>query len=371
MNTKINMLGVIALSFLLGNCSDKKPDSGQEIAYDVQNGIISLTPNSNLIDRLKVVSVEEVDFSFDLVTAGVVKAIPNQYAEIVAPFSGRIIRSFITLGQKVNAHTPLFEVSSAEFFSAQRDYFDAKQEFSQAKLNLNRQKDLLDNGVGIRQEYEQAQTEYVMAQFALTNSVAALNVYHVDIDKLVLGQPLKVDTPIKGEIIDNELVIGQYVNGEQAVVKIASLEEIWVVAKVKEKDMHHLERLDKVQIEMAAYPGVEIDAQLVHISEIVDEETRSIDLIVKVDNTNRRLKPGMYVNVRFKDKPVKVVLVPSKAVLQSHDSSFVYIEVSAGQYRKQNIITAPGHSLEQTVALQGLEGNEKVVSEGGIYLPQM
>ena len=34
--------------------------------------------------------------------SGIVKAIPNHYAEIASPFAGRVTRSFIRLGQKVD-----------------------------------------------------------------------------------------------------------------------------------------------------------------------------------------------------------------------------------------------------------------------------
>lgn len=71
----------------------------------------------------------------------------------------------------------------------------------------------------------------------------------------------------------------------------------------------------------------------------------------------------MYVNVRFIDQPEKVILVPSKAVLQGEDDSFVFVEVAPNEYTRKNV-TIGGISGNQTVILSGLEKGDKIVSEG-------
>ena len=196
MAKKVQLAGVLGLSILLSFCSDKKEQTSDVAQYQVNNQVISLTENSNLKGRIKVTEVAEEDFTFDLVTAGLVKAIPNHYAEIASPFSGRIVKSFVKLGQKVGVNQPLFEVSSPDYFEAQKDYFDSKQEYKQASLNLKRQADLLANGVGVRQEYEEAETENSIAKAAFDNATAAIKIYNVQPTSLVLGQPLIVRSPI-------------------------------------------------------------------------------------------------------------------------------------------------------------------------------
>lgn len=371
MAKKVQIAGVLGLSILLSFCSDKKEQTSDVAPYQVNNQVISLTENSNLKGRIKVTEVGVEDFTFDLVTAGLVKAIPNHYAEIASPFSGRIIKSFIKLGQKVSVNQPLFEVSSPDYFEAQKDYFDSKQEYKQASLNLKRQADLLANGVGVRQEYEEAETENSMAKAAFDNATAAIKIYNVQPTSLVLGQPLIVRSPIEGEVLENNIVLGQYINDDaDPVIKIAALNKIWIVGKVKEKDIQHLTKLNKVQIELSAYPGEPIEGSIYHVNEIVDEETRSIDVLIEVNNNDRKLKPGMYVNVRFIDQPEKVILVPSRAVLQGEDDSFVFVEVAPNEYIRKNVVIG-GVSGNQTVILSGLEKGDKIVSEGGIYLPQL
>ncbi len=367
---KIQIAGILGLNLLFSFCAEKKESATDQAQYQVKDQVITLTENSNLKDRIKTIEVQEEDFNFDLVTAGVVKAIPNHYAEIASPFSGRIQRTFVKLGQTVTVNQPLFEVSSPDYFAAQKDYFDSKQEYKQASLNLKRQADLLVNGVGVRQEYEEAETQNSIAKAAFDNANAAIKIYNVQPNSLVLGQPLIVRSPIAGEVLENNIVIGQYINEEaEPVIKIASLGKIWIVGKIKEKDIQHLAKLNKVQVELSAYPNEPIEGKIYHINEIVDEDTRSIDVLIEVDNQKRILKPGMYVNVRFIDQPEQVILVPSRAVLQGEDHSFVFIEVAPFEYLRKNVVVA-GVSGDRTVIVSGLQNGDKVVSEGGIYLPK-
>ncbi|MHC5201019.1 efflux RND transporter periplasmic adaptor subunit [Myroides sp. LJL119] len=367
----IPKIAMVVLCCLFVFCSKKQTESTNVAPYVIENNVVIVGEDSSLKSRLKITQVLPEDFSFDLVTAGIVKAIPNQYAEIASPFSGRILKSYVRLGQKVAIGTPLFEVSSLDFYQTQKDYFDSQQEYKQSVLDLNRQADLLENGVGIRQEYEQAQTQNSIAKLAFDNARAAMAIYNVDTSNLVLGQALVVTSPINGEVIQDDIVIGQYIQEDaEPIMKIASLENIWVVGKIKEKDLLHLNQLDKVQVELAAFPDDPIQGQIYHINEIVDEQTRSIDVLIQVHNTQRLLRPGMYVNVRFKDKPQPVLLIPTSSIMQAENRAFVYVEVAPFEFVIKNVEIG-GVKGNQSVITTGLQPGDKVVSEGGIYLPKL
>ncbi|MBB2148701.1 efflux RND transporter periplasmic adaptor subunit [Pedobacter gandavensis] len=90
----------------------------------------------------------------------------------------------------------------------------------------------------VRQSYELILSEY-------KNLVEGLKVYHVAADQLKIGQPLIVRAPIKGEVIQNDLVTGDYLNTEAGLlVKIAELSQVYVAAQVKEKDIRFIHKGD-------------------------------------------------------------------------------------------------------------------------------
>src|SRR5690606_10614543 len=68
--------------------------------------------SSHVMTKLKFKTVTADDHTGYFITTGVVRPISGHKAEMASPFEGRIVRSFVKLGQKVNIGTPLFEVSS-------------------------------------------------------------------------------------------------------------------------------------------------------------------------------------------------------------------------------------------------------------------
>jgi cobalt-zinc-cadmium efflux system membrane fusion protein len=129
-------------------------------------------------------------------------------AEIAPPFAGRIVKSFIKLGQKVNAGSPIFELSSAEFYEATKTYFAAQSANEVAQKNYNRQKELAANGVTSQKDLEQAQSEANIAHQEFEQAKANLQIFNIDVTTLQMGQPLKVISPIAGEVVKCNITIG-------------------------------------------------------------------------------------------------------------------------------------------------------------------
>jgi cobalt-zinc-cadmium efflux system membrane fusion protein len=364
------LIKALVLSALLSAC--KNNSSEQDAAnYTLDGNIISLKENANIKSRIKVEKVEVEDFRLELVVAGIVRSIPNNYAEIAPPFAGRILKSYVRLGQRVEPGSPIFEISSPDYFNAQKEYFDAKQEFKQAELNLKRQQDLLKNGVGVQRELEEAETDFATKKSTLENAAAALRIFNINPENTVLGQPLVVRSPIKGEIVDNKIVIGQYLRADAPPIAIvAELSKVWIAGQVKEKDIPFINELDEVQVNIATFPDRIIKGKVYHVNEIVDEDTRSVQVLIECDNKEHDLKPGMYVTVRFIDTPEPAILINTKAVLQMNDHQFVYVQVGKDQYEKRKIETE-GTSNGKVVVKSGLKSGEMIVSEGGIYLLEL
>ena len=104
-----------------------------------------------------------------------------------------------------------------------------------------------------------------------------------------------------------------------------------------------------------------------HIGEILDETTRSIQVIIECDNKNRELKPGMFASVHFQGSPKKSVLIPSSSVLQSESGTYVFVQVAKGKYKKR-FIKIESAKQGMSLVTEGLVEGETIVSKGGIYI---
>ncbi len=356
-----------SMVWLASSCHSKT-EPGVSANYIIKGDTIVIPVNSNLNGKIKTSLVSVVPYRCKRSASGVVKAIPNNYAQIASPFAGRIIRSFIKLGQRVGVNAPIFEISSPSFFEAGKAYYQSKQQMQLAEKNLRRQQDLLKNGVGIQKDIEEAEVIYESGKRDYENSIASLNVYHVNPSEMVLGQPLIVRSPIAGEIVSDNIVIGQYLREDAGpVALVAELGKVWVVGQLKEKDISSIHESDEVQIEAAGMPGLTIKGIVYHISEMLDETTRSVEVFIECENKGRNLKPGMYATVQFTEKADSSILIPASAVLQMEESSFVFVRTKQNGFLKRLIRTS-GTDNDRIILKSGIMPEEEIVTEGAFYL---
>lgn len=357
-------LGLTIFSWCCTSPSQEEP----ETPFTMRGDTVFVALNSPVSLKIKAQPLEEKDFHLELMTAGTVRAIPNYYAEIAPPFSGRVTKVHLRLGMRTQPGTPLFELVSPEFTEAQKLFFQAKSELASARLALKRQQDLRANGVGAERDLEEAETNYEVKEKEYQNAMAGLKIFGVDVEKLVLGQPLVITSPIAGEVIDNEVVNGHYIRADDPPhAKVAEISRVWVVGMVKEKDIRFIHELDAAEITVPAYPGEKFFGKVFHIDEVVDEETRSIRVLVECDNARHLLKPGMYATVKFKNPPVKALFVPARALMQYNDKSYVFVKYGENSYVRRFVET--GISLGESVQIiSGLSPGEPVVSEGAFYM---
>ncbi|NLZ94552.1 MAG: efflux RND transporter periplasmic adaptor subunit [Bacteroidales bacterium] len=360
-------VSIFILLLVLASCSSKKEEQ-QPTTYTLRGDTIVVDDNSIIAPKLKTTSIKSSSHQLEMFSTGTVRAIPNFYAEIAPPFSGRVTKVYAKLGMKTQPGTPLFEMASSDFTEVQKTLLQAKSELKSAKNNLERQQDLHEHGVAALRDMEEAQTQFDMHQQEYDNAAANLKIYGVNAENFTFGQNLVVSSPIAGEVIVNDVVLGQYItDNDEPHVKIAQLNKVWVVGEVKEKDLGFITQLEEARITLSAYPDKEITGKIYHIDEVVDEDTRSVKVMIECENEDSLLKPGMYVSVKFIDVSRETVLVPAKSVLQYNDRSFVYVEASKGNYIQRFVET--GVSVEDNIIItKGLVENESIVTEGAFYL---
>jgi cobalt-zinc-cadmium efflux system membrane fusion protein len=358
--TCIAALGFVACKH--DNITKEKAD------YIVNKDTVSITDNSPILKKLETQKVNIRPYSFELTTSGTVKAIPNNYALIAAPFAGRITKSYVRLGQEVNAGSPVFEISSPSYYETGKAYYQTKEEMELAYKNLKRQNDLLNKGVGVQKDLEEAEVNFALKKKDFENAYASLKVYQVDTTDLVLGQPLIVRSPIKGTIVENNIVIGQYLKEDSnPVATVAELSKIWVAGQVKEKDIRYLNDISEVEIKLISFPEKVIIGQIYQIKSIIDEDTRSVQVLIECDNKDKIMKPGMYVTVKFRHIIEDAIVVPSKSILQMDDASYVFIQIQKNRFLKQKIETLT-EDKDSAIVKSGLKADDEIIVNGGFYL---
>ena len=353
------------LLYACGNNSGNQETTNT--SYTVENGMVMVPDDSPILSNIKTQTITASDYRVSFSTSGTVQAISSKYAEIATPFAGRITKSFVRPGQKVLPGSPVFEISSPDFFETGKAYFQAKQEMELARKNMERERDLFKNNVGVAKDMEEAETTFELRKKDYENALAAINVYQIDADKMVLGQPLTVKSPIGGTIVKSSIVIGQYFKDDaDPLAIVADLDKVWVVAHVKEKDISMLHNIADVEISLTAMPDNRVKGVIYYVSELLDETTRSVEVIIECDNPGHSMKPFMYGTVHFYGAVTQAIMVPNSAVLQDEDARYVLISEGKNRFRRSNINIASADN-NQTVILSGLNAGDAVVTEGAFY----
>ena len=356
-----------ALCILLSSC--KQNNSTQDTAEIQYKGdTIIVSDNSPVLHEIISQNTQLQEFSTEFKTVGTVRPVSGKLAEIAPPFAGRIGKSFVRLGQKINAGTPLFELSSPEFFETTKTYFAARSANEFAQKNFNRQKDLATHGVASQRDLEEAQSEANIALQEFEQAKASLQIFNIDAASLQMGQALRVVSPISGEVIKSNLTIGSYIKEDaESSVVVADLSRVWVAALVKEKYFGAIRQGDRVEVFTDAHPEKIIWGSIHYIGEMLDEETRSLEVIVECDNNDRDLKLGMFCEVHFLSSPMQAIVLPATAVMQELDNDYVLIEIAKGKYLRRKVETET-IDPENVYIVSGINENENVVIKGGIFL---
>jgi cobalt-zinc-cadmium efflux system membrane fusion protein len=360
---------ILSFVFMLLMVACGNTDATKEAVELSLNGdTIVVNEKSPVLDHLIIQKSQFQDFSAEFKTTGTVRPISGKLAEITPPFAGRIVKSYVHLGQKIVAGSPIFELGSSEFYEATKAYFAAQSANNLAQKRYNRQIELAANGVAAQRDLEQAQNEANISGQELEQAKATLNIYNIDAASVQMGQPLKVVSPISGEVVKSNITIGSYAKEDsEPLAVVTDLSRVWVAALVKEKYFGAIKQGDHVEVYSSTHPDKVISGTIYYLGEMLEEETRSLEVIIECNNDSRELKLGMFCEVHFISSPMKAMILPSTAILQEQDNDYVLIEEIKGKYVRRKVESesaSPGNVL----ITKGIVEGENVVIKGGIYL---
>lgn len=368
---KYRLMALMLLASALYGCgtrqnADSNAAAGPGFTSD-ENGV-SIVAGSPLAAKLTLAVTAPQTLDVQLKTTASVGPKSGSVAEIGLPFGGRVVRSFVRLGDSVRRGQALFEVSSSDYLEAVKDYLESQSAANLATANLKRKETLHRSGMLSDREWEEVCAEARNAENACELARRCLALFNVDASSVKLGEPLRVVSPISGRVVRNDLVIGGYLGEEEeAPMTVADLSTVWVTANVKASQVAGLTAGQPVEIEIDAANRTE--GRIFYVGEVLDEKTRTLPVVIECDNGQRLLKPGLFVTAHFARRTSEVLAIPASAVFQGKDAKFVYVQESPGRFLR---VPVQVESLENGLqrVLAGLVGGETIIADGGIYLSE-
>ena len=152
----------------------------------------------------------------------------------------------------------------------------------------------------------------------------------LEIESRQTGEPpphIEFRASIGGTILDRHVFIGDSVEPDAHLLKIADLSSLYVVARIYEGQISQIERNQKVRVRAEAYPEQIFEGTVEGHTAQLDPETRTLGVRVRVANPDLKLLPNMRATLNIVIAEAdSVVAVPLSAVLGEAGNLFVFVQ---------------------------------------------
>jgi len=185
-----------------------------------------------------------------------------------------------------------------------------------------------------------------------------------------------VKAPITGLIGAKQVSIGDLVGkGEPTLLAtMSTLDPIWFYCNVSEVEyIHAVERSKKLGRDIAKLPltlllsgGKELEDQgrFVFIDRAVDVKTGTLRVRAEFPNKDKLLRPGMFARVRVDVGTRKgCIEVPERAIVEIQGKTFVWV-LGKDNTANQRPVKVGETNGSNVIVLEGLNAGERIIVEG-------
>ncbi|MFQ5863288.1 MAG: efflux RND transporter periplasmic adaptor subunit [Candidatus Brocadiales bacterium] len=290
----------------------------------------------------------------------------------------RVVAVFADLGDEVKEGQRLALLDSVELGNAVSEYFASKTRVSVNKANYEREKMLWEKKVSSEREMLNAKSAYLQAKAEYEAAENKLHLFGLkEEDVLALkSQTHSITTfpllsPFDGTVVEKHIALGEMQDMSAHLFTIADLQVLWIILDIYEKDLAKISIGQEVKVSVSAYPDTYFHSHITYISDVIDERTRTVKVRVEVDNSERKLKPGMFVTAKIimgETVPGhKRLIIPSSAIESYEGKKTVFVALGNYAYKMKEVFV--GREFDgQVEVLEGLNEGDEVVTKGSFYL---
>jgi membrane fusion protein, heavy metal efflux system len=309
----------------------------------------------------------------------VIRANEHRLAHVSPRIPGKVVEVKAVLGDRVTAGQILAFLDSLELGEKKSAFLQARTNLDVGRRNYLREDRLFKQRISSEKDYLEAKGEFERSDAAYRAGREALRLLGLsdeEIEAITWGgkdHPLSrfpILAPFAGTIIDQHLTLGELIKPEEKPYTIADLTTLWILLDVYEKDLGRITVGTEAEVRVDAYPDERFSGQIVYLSDVLDESTRTARARVEVDNRAGRLRPGMFATAIITlpaDTATPVVTIPAAAVQRIEGRPVAFVEEAAGSFALRRITL--GREIAGVVEVQaGLTENERVVTDGSFTL---
>lgn len=275
---------------------------------------------------------------------------------VSADLPGTIAKINFESGQAVQAGDVLVELDTRQE-RAQLAALEAQRDLASA--NYARMKQLVNEGVISRMEYDQATAQQKQTDANVAEVGATI-------------ERKTIRAPFTGILGIRKVNLGQYLAAGNAIVELQSLNPIYVDFGVPQQTAGQVRVGGNVHVTSENLAGLAFTGHVTALDSVVDETTRNVQVQATLPNPQGKLKPGMFVQVELSfGASRQVIALPASAISYAPygDSIFIITDLKdpKGQaYRgvRQQFVKIEASRGDQVAIVSGVNPGDEVVSSG-------
>lgn len=286
MKKKLGYLTILGLTILLSACTGNKTS---ETTVETKAPLV----------KLAVVKVEPVK-QIQIYSATIQGDVKNNIAP-AAPL--RIDKIYVEVGDNVKKGQRLVSMDESNLNQL-------KLQIKNQEVEFNRVDQLYKIGGISKSEWDKINMALEVNRTVYNN----------------LLQNTRLLSPIEGVVTSRNYDDGDMYSGLPILV-IEKISPAKLFVNVSEQYYSAVEKGDLAAIELDAYPGETFQGKVSLIHPTIDRNTRTFPIEIQVDNTDKRLRPGMFARATLNLGTVNRVVVPDMAIVKRAGSGdrFIYI----------------------------------------------
>jgi Cu(I)/Ag(I) efflux system membrane fusion protein len=327
-------------------------------ARALPHGAVHVSPEGQQAIGVRLGVVSRSAGSRVLRTTGRVVADENRTYPIVAAVSGWIRNvDSVTTGDTVKKDQVLASLfaSDAQFEMAQQSYYTGLE---------------MLYTVGSAQSQSHDSGRAVEEVERLADGLRNMGLSNSQIRQMArrreLVHDIRVESPVDGVVLKRSVSPGLRFDRGFEFYRIADLNRVWILTDVYRHQLPFIRRGASARITTAG-EGRAVSATVSQSEPIFDEATLTLKVRLEAANSQRALKPGMFVDVEFPIDLPATLVVPADAIVDSGLRKTVFVDRGNGHFEPRLVETGLriGDDVEVT---KGLEPGESIVVSGTFFI---
>lgn len=335
---------------------------------------ISFTDEELQVTEIKTIVASVSPIKANLSALGKVIAHQHRKAIVSYAFPARIAEIHINIGDWVKKGQKLITLQSEEVGNAKSDFYKATADYELTKVNNEREKRLFDRGVGAKKNYISTEAELKVAEVNLNAAEKKLHVLGFSEEQVKaiaashqINPIISLYSPIAGTIIQNNAILGGMVDQASEILIVMDPTLLCIDAEIYEKDIAKVKMDQTVEVSVPAYPGEKFIGQIKYISDILNEETRTITVRTQVENKNMKLKSGMFADIKvILNHENQALSIPREAILEDKGDKIVFVK--RGNKFFLQVVQSGAQENGFIQILSGINAGDEIVTKGNFQL---